>query len=248
MIFSSLTVAAAMLSLLVFPQRFLYSMAISGSLTALAAGFIALTALPALLMVLGPRVDAFAPQRWRHREIDPQRGFWYRLSHFVMRRPIPIALTTAAVLIAAGLPFTRIEFTGVDASALPDSAAAKQVDTALRTEFPAGRGSPLHVVVSAGPDQSAELYAYARQLASDDHVAAVDATLVRQRRPVVRRGRAHRAGPGHEHPRARRVDPRRSRAGAGARGRRVGALRRPAHRASATACRWRSPCWRSRRC
>ena len=174
-IFSSLTVAAAMLSLLVFPQRFLYSMAISGSLTALAAGFIALTALPALLMVLGPRVDAFAPQRWRHREIDPQRGFWYRLSHFVMRRPIPIALTTAAVLIAAGLPFTRIEFTGVDASALPDSAAAKQVDTALRTEFPAGRGSPLHVVVSAGPDQSAELYAYARQLASDDHVAAVDA-------------------------------------------------------------------------
>ncbi len=172
-VFSSLTVAAAMLSLLVFPQRFLYSMAISGSLTALAAGFIALTALPALLMVLGPRVDAFAPRRWRHREIDPQHGFWYRLSHVVMRRPIPIALTTAAVLIAAGLPFTRIEFTGVDASVLPDSAAAKQVDTALRTEFPPGRASPLHVAVRAGEDGTEMLLAYARRLRARDAVAAV---------------------------------------------------------------------------
>ncbi|HEV2786154.1 MAG TPA: MMPL family transporter, partial [Solirubrobacteraceae bacterium] len=106
-VFSSLTVAAAMLSLLVFPQRFLYSMAISGSLTALAAGLISLTALPALLMVLGERVNALAPKRWRHREVATESGFWYRLSHVVMRRPVLVALTTAAVLIAAGTPFTR---------------------------------------------------------------------------------------------------------------------------------------------
>ena len=173
-IFSSLTVAAAMLSLLVFPQRFLYSMAISGSITALAAGFIALTALPALLMVLGPRIDAFAPERWRHREIDPQHGFWYRLSHLVMRRPLAVALTTAAVLIAIGIPFTRIEFTGVDASVLPDSSAAKQVDTALRTEFPPGRASPLHVAVDAPPGELDELVAYRGRLASLDHVATVE--------------------------------------------------------------------------
>jgi uncharacterized membrane protein YdfJ with MMPL/SSD domain len=173
-VFSSLTVAAAMLSLLVFPQRFLYSMAVSGSLTALGAGFVALTALPALLMVLGERVDALAPRRWRHREVATERGFWYRLSHVVMRRPVLVTVTTAAVLIAAGIPFTRIHFTGVDASVLPAGAEPKQVDSALRRDFPPGRASPLHVVVSAARGSGGELRAYARTLAARDGVAAVD--------------------------------------------------------------------------
>ncbi len=173
-VFSSLTVAAAMLSLLVFPQRFLYSMAISGSLTALSAGLISLVALPALLMLLGARVDALAPKRWRHREVLTQRGFWYRLSHGVMRRPVLVAVTTSAVLLAAGIPFTRIQFTGVDASVLPDSAIPKQVDTALRTEFPPGRTSPLHVAVNAGENSADMLARYARRLAARDDVAAVE--------------------------------------------------------------------------
>ena len=173
-VFSSLTVAAAMLSLLVFPQRFLYSMAISGSLTALSAGLIALIALPAVLMLLGPRVDALAPKRWRHREVLTQSGFWYRLSHGVMRRPLIIAVTTSVILIAAGTPFTRIEFTGVDASVLPDSAVPKQVDTALRTEFPPGRAAPLHVAVTAPAGSDGEVRAYAQRLKGLDGVAAVE--------------------------------------------------------------------------
>ncbi|HEV2774123.1 MAG TPA: MMPL family transporter, partial [Solirubrobacteraceae bacterium] len=173
-VFSSLTVAAAMLSLLVFPQRFLYSMAISGSLTALAAGLISLVALPAVLMLLGPRVDALAPKRWRRRHVSTERGFWYRLSHGVMRRALLIAVATSAVLIAAGIPFTRIEFTGVDASVLPDSAVPKQVDTALRTEFPPGRASPLHVAVDAPRGSAGELRAYAQRLQGLESVAAVE--------------------------------------------------------------------------
>ena len=173
-VFSSLTVAAAMLSLLVFPQRFLYSMAISGSLTALAAGLIALTALPALLMVLGDRVDAFAPKRWRRRPVATESGFWYRLSHAVMRRPVLVAVTTATVLIAAGTPFLRIEFTGVDARVLPDSTEAKQVDTALRSDFPPGRESPLHVAVRAPESSGGALRAYAGRLAARGDVAEVD--------------------------------------------------------------------------
>ncbi len=172
-IFSSLTVAAAMLSLLVFPQRFLYSMAISGSITALGAGIIALTALPALLTVLGPRVDAGAPRRWRHRPIAEQRGFWYRLSHLVMRRPVTVAVTTATVLIVAGIPFTRIQFVGIDAGVLPDSAESKQVDTALKTQFPPGPTSPLHVAVTAPRGSAPQLRAYAARLAARPDVAGV---------------------------------------------------------------------------
>ncbi len=173
-VFSALTVAAAMLSLLVFPQRFLYSMAISGSLTALGAGLIALTALPALLMVLGERVDAFAPRRWRHRAVATQSGFWYRLSHAVMRRPVLVAVTTAAMLIAAGTPFLRIEFTGVDASVLPASSEPKQVDSALRNDFPPGRASPLHVAVTAPRGSAKQVRAYAERLAARANVAEVD--------------------------------------------------------------------------
>ena len=173
-VFSSVTVAAAMLSLLVFPQRFLYSMAISGSLTALAAGLISIVALPALLMVLGKRIDALAPKRLRHRERDPETGFWYRLSWTVMRRPVLIATVTAGALLVAGIPFLRIEFTGVDASVLPDSSAAKQVDTALRTEFPPGRSSPLHVALIAPPTGGAEVRSYAERLRARSDVAEVD--------------------------------------------------------------------------
>ena len=90
-LFSSLTVAAAMSSLLVFPQRFLYSMGIGGVLVALLASAVALTLLPAVLMLLGPRVNALAPprlQRAREREArGDASGAWYRLSRFVMRRP-----------------------------------------------------------------------------------------------------------------------------------------------------------------
>src|SRR5204863_8485222 len=83
-VFSSLTVAAALASLLIFPQRFLYSMGLGGVIVALMAGTLALVALPALLAVLGPRVNALAParlQRAAERDARPATaGAWYRLS------------------------------------------------------------------------------------------------------------------------------------------------------------------------
>src|SRR5437764_418306 len=105
-IFSSLTIAAAIASLTVFPQRFLYSMGIAGALAALLSAALALTVLPALLAVLGPRVNALAPRRLQRaadRDARPaESGGWYRLSRFVMRRPGPIAAISAAFLIALG--------------------------------------------------------------------------------------------------------------------------------------------------
>ena len=173
-IFSSMTVAAAMLSLLVFPARFLYSMGVAGAITAAVAGTVALTALPALIVVLGDRIDALAPARLRHREVVTERGFFYRLSVFVMRRPVVVALVTATALVLAGLPFLRIEFAGVDASVLPAGSSAKVVDTALRTEFPPGPTSPLHVVVTAPQPDAAEVAAFAQRIARLGGAAAAD--------------------------------------------------------------------------
>jgi uncharacterized membrane protein YdfJ with MMPL/SSD domain len=155
-LFSSITVAVALASLMVFPQRFLYSMGLGGMLVALLAAFIALTVLPAVLALLGHRVNAGAPSFLQRRaERDATRtesGFWYRLSRFVMRRPIGIATVTAAILIVLGIPFWSLKFTSVDAQVLPESASARQVDNVMRAEFPPFHDTPnLLLVENATP-------------------------------------------------------------------------------------------------
>jgi RND superfamily putative drug exporter len=155
-LFSSLTVAGALASLMVFPQRFLYSMGIGGFCVALIAAAIALIVLPAVLTLLGPRVNSLTPAflaRRAERDARPaHEGFWYRLSHVVMRFPGRIAIATATLLIVLGLPFLGIKFTSVDAQVLPESASARQVDDVLRTEFPPYRDSPATLAVTGGRD------------------------------------------------------------------------------------------------
>jgi uncharacterized membrane protein YdfJ with MMPL/SSD domain len=176
-LFSSATVAAALAALLVFPQRFLYSMGIGGILVTLVAATVSLTVLPALLAALGPRVNAVSSKRWRaamHRDAaGAESGFWYRHSHRVMRHPGAIAATTATLLIVLGLPFTQVRFTGVDASVLGSSHSARVVDQALRTEFPPNRTSPILVAAKAPASAGAEVRAYAGRLGEIPGVLAV---------------------------------------------------------------------------
>jgi uncharacterized membrane protein YdfJ with MMPL/SSD domain len=155
-LFSSITVAVALASLMVFPQRFLYSMGLGGALVALLASAIALTVLPAVLALLGNRVNSWAPgflQRRAERDATrTEEGFWYRLSRFVMRRPIGIATVTAAILIVLGIPFYSLKFTSVDAQVLPESASARQVDNVMRAGFPPFHDTPnLLLVENATP-------------------------------------------------------------------------------------------------
>ena len=76
-----------------------------------------------------------------------------------MRRPGPIAAVTAALLILMGLPFLRIEFTGVDASVLPTERSARVVQDALDSEFPPGRSAPLYVAAETGDETEAREWA-----------------------------------------------------------------------------------------
>jgi uncharacterized membrane protein YdfJ with MMPL/SSD domain len=175
-LFSSLTVAAAVASLAIFPQRFLYSMGIAGAVVALVAATLALVVLPALLSVLGPRINALAPKRLQRaadRDARPaQSGAWYRLSRFVMRRPGRIAVLSATFLIALGIPFTGIKFVSVTASVLPQSATARQVDDTLARDFPPNRTSPVEVVVGASAS-SPQVKALAAQISRLPDVSAV---------------------------------------------------------------------------
>jgi RND superfamily putative drug exporter len=174
-LFSSLTVAAALASLLVFPQRFLYSMGVGGAMVALIAASVALVVLPAILAVLGERVNALAPKRLRRVNDEEARGetrgFWYRLSRFVMRRPGRVAAASATLMIVLGLPALGITFTTVDPTVLPKDEAARQVDTALKTEFPPNRTSPIVLVASA--DRGAAMNRYLSEVRGVPGVAAV---------------------------------------------------------------------------
>ncbi len=175
--FSAVTVAAALAALMVFDLRFLFSMGVGGALVALTAAVVSLTVLPAILAALGPRVNALSLNRWQvalHRDAAQVRsGPWYRFTQAVMRRPGPIAAGTAVLLIAMGLPFLRIDFTGVDAGVLPTDRSARVVDDALETEFPPGPTSPVIVLAGAGERGRTAAMDFARDLSRLDGVASV---------------------------------------------------------------------------
>jgi uncharacterized membrane protein YdfJ with MMPL/SSD domain len=175
--FSAVTVAGAGLALLVFPLRFLYSMGIGVTVVALAAATVSLIVLPALFAVLQHRVNALAPKRWRQAQLAESRaevrGFWYRLSKFVMRFPVGTAIAGAAVLLALGAPFLGVKFTGVDATILPDGSQAKTVDSVLRNDFVGVESSPVIVAVTAPESARVQIKAYAATLGSLDGAAQV---------------------------------------------------------------------------
>jgi uncharacterized membrane protein YdfJ with MMPL/SSD domain len=157
--FSSVTVGVAIATLAVFPLGFLRSMGIAGALVGPLAGVVSLTVLPPLFFLLGPRVNAF-PVR-RQRAAPREDGAWYRLAHALLRRPIPPAIVAASVLLLAGIPFTSIRFTGIDASVLPEGASSRAVDDALRSEFRSSGVAPAYAAVRG---TRADAAAYARAI------------------------------------------------------------------------------------
>jgi RND superfamily putative drug exporter len=166
--YSAVTVALALASLCVIPTPFMFSMGLGGAITALVAVTVALIALPALLAVLGPRINSLAPARWQRaaeRTASVQEdGPWYRLSQTVMKRPVPIATVCVVVLIVLGIPFTGIKFIGVDASGVPKGLSARTVDDALLSEYPTDASSQITVLVKAPPSAGGQVAALTTQV------------------------------------------------------------------------------------
>jgi uncharacterized membrane protein YdfJ with MMPL/SSD domain len=179
-LYSSLTVAGALASLLVFPLRFLYSMGIGGMVVALSAGFVALVVLPAVLVALGPRVNSLAPA-WLQRSAArsaraSDEGAWSRLGRGVMRRPGLVAIATAAVLLAIASPALRLQLIPADAHVLPASSQSRQIAETLSREFASDGSQTISIVVpaSAGSGASVDALALrARQVAADQASEAV---------------------------------------------------------------------------
>ncbi len=166
-LYSSLTVAGALASMLVFPLRFLYSMGIGGAVVALSAGAVSLIVLPAVLVALGPRIDSLSPE-WLRRgaasaSAEGEQGFWSRLAHAVMRRPGVVALATAAALLVVAAPSLKLSLTPADAHVLPSSAQPRQVAETLTREFAVDGSQTITMVARGGPAAKATMASLAHR-------------------------------------------------------------------------------------
>src|SRR6266576_5992868 len=168
---SGVTVALALASLMLFPEMFLRSMGYGGVATVLVDMLAALTIMPALLAVLGPRVNALRIRRSvRRAPTADSAGAWYRIARSVMRRPIAYIAVIVIALLALGSPFRSITWGGTAARALPSGSGPGVVAEALARDFPVNATTPIEAVVKFGgpvsaPAERAALAAYTARLA-----------------------------------------------------------------------------------
>ncbi|MCV0403243.1 MAG: MMPL family transporter [Chloroflexi bacterium] len=194
---SGIAVAIGLSSLTVFESPALRSMGIGGVVTVLSTLIFGLTVLPALLGMLGPRVNRLRvplPRGLRLAEDDPAaaaarqgHGVWGRVAGAVMRRPILIASPVLIVLILAGLPFFGIQLsTGGNLDDLPPSDGVAGFRT-IGDEFPGGGTDPIEVAVRAEdpilvdgalePAWIESIDAYVADLAALDRISEVQSVL-----------------------------------------------------------------------
>ena len=175
-LFSALTVAAALAALTAFPHPYLRSMGLAGVITVVSAALFALLGLPAFLAVLGARINSLAPLRWQRTAGSAQstEGRWHGVARTVMRRPAVFALLATAVLLAIASPLAGVRFVGVDATSLPQEISAGRVAAVVDRDYDAQSASPLQIVLDTGaaPD-SARLTDYAERVADVFGVEAV---------------------------------------------------------------------------
>ncbi|HEX3715121.1 MAG TPA: MMPL family transporter [Trebonia sp.] len=159
---SGLLVILSLASLLIFPEVFLKSMALGGMAAILVAMISALTVLPAILAMLGPRVNALRVRNpWRRTSAtavspaaDAATGAWARLARSVMRRPVFYALAVVVILAVLASPLLHLRFGSVDERVLPAGDQARTVAERVATDFNGTVSSPILVLLKdASPAQ-----------------------------------------------------------------------------------------------
>ncbi|TCN32244.1 RND superfamily putative drug exporter [Kribbella orskensis] len=171
-VFSALTVAVALAALLLFPLFFLRSFAYAGIGVIVIAMVGALVVLPALLTVLGHRVNA-GRLPWAKGAPKTEAPFWGRLAALAMRRPGLTALPVLAGLLLLATPLLHVEFGTPDDRVLPTTASSRVVGDALRDDFGSDDTNALNLI-SAGPVATSNLPEYAVKLSSLPDVVRVE--------------------------------------------------------------------------
>lgn len=169
-VFSGLTVASSLFCLHLLPQRFFQNMGLAGGISVGAAMVTAVVLLPALLALLGHRVNRLSlPTLSRRALRQEEGGHWYRYSYFVMRRAWAVLFITLGLLLAMGLPVLHMEIGAADSKSLPVTAESRQVQEMLKQRFSHSDMGPLVLAIQTrgeahSPAALAGLDSYTRQL------------------------------------------------------------------------------------
>ncbi len=193
--FSGLTVSIGLAGLIFFHINMLHSVGLGGVLVVLMAVFAALTLLPAALAIAGTRINALPvrlPKLGKRAVVagaivngtgsDPHHGFWYRLSHFVMRYPVRVFVPVLLLLIALGSPFLGVRFSAPDASILPASVPSRAAFDLLNSRFNVEDTTPILIALQSSgdvltPGNIRNLYAYVQRIEADPRVSRVDSIV-----------------------------------------------------------------------
>jgi putative drug exporter of the RND superfamily len=171
-LFSGLTVAIVLGAMLFFPQYFLKSFAIGGVVVVILAVAGALIALPALLNLMGDRINKLRVVRG---DLSPKdSGVWSTLARFVMRRPLPILLVTMIGLGGLMSLSSSVVFGQVDDRVLPRTNPAVIASDVIRDRFSAREGSPVDIVIEDA--NQSEIVEYTIALSKQPHILRVQST------------------------------------------------------------------------
>src|SRR5947209_13739514 len=151
-IFSGLTVATGLALLVFMPLPFMRSMGVGGLLVPVVSVIASATLLPALLSLLGHRVNRFRiiPRAVLERRAASDRGFWTRLAGVIMRRPIPILIGSAVVMLAIASPVLQLQLTGGDNRGTPGGTNATDGLLVLERTIGPGALAPHQIVIDTG--------------------------------------------------------------------------------------------------
>lgn len=145
--YSGGAVAVSLLAMMVFPLMLLRSVAIAGSLVVIMSLIGTLVFLPALLAVLGRRIEWLSFGRPHNVEQAPR--FWHKVATTVMRAPVLVTVLVTGLLVVLGLPFLHIKPSVSGASVLPEEAEARKVAELVESpRFPAHATGPVEIVAS----------------------------------------------------------------------------------------------------
>ncbi len=169
--YSGLTVVLTLISLTFFPMNFLKSMGYAGAIVVSLAVVGALIPLPALLMMLGEKVNKGVV---RKSGLAPKEdGGWARLSRFVMRRPVPVVAFSLLLLGLMIAPLMNVKFSQVDMRVLPASDTAYQASAFIQEKFPGEESNPIEIIFPGGASNLEAVNSYAARLGQLENIVRV---------------------------------------------------------------------------
>lgn len=174
--YSGLTVLVTLSSMMLFPLNFLKSFGYAGiAVVTLAVGG-ALIPLPAILALLGRRIDKGVVRKSAIKHLE--EGRWAATARFVMRRPVPIVLLSLIILGILAAPAKDMAFAQIDARVLPAADRAAIASQVIANRFPGQEGSPIEIIIPGGASKTAEITAYSSAIGKVDGIVRVNPAQV----------------------------------------------------------------------